>query len=600
MATRQSDRTALVSASACSVEIFVHTLLLLLILLPLTTLVFPFLAFHVGVSLLNSNLSADWHQWKNGSAPQELAVLSDGQEIALAIGFTVSTLATSVLGYRRHVRQPEPGSSDTRRYLSPKGERGRALIARIEAFWSEIALQSATPPEVLWFPGAAVLARAMTRSNRFAVAVSTGLWEIVNRDDLVAKVVVLHELAHLSYGDPLTFVRLKALLDMGTRTLARMFRVLIFTILFLIAHQFIANHRGHMGAAPIIRQTLMIGGIGLLALSICPVSAAMIKRYIGLITSLIELRADVRSAQWAGGLERFAEILANNPMVHRSTFSDRTRSWFSLGLTHLSESERLQIVRHPERLLTPKVQYFFFSLILVLLLPVNGLTPLFEGGIVDLAAVVTVASALTITVSTMLLLAGATSIRISLSRLFALSMCSVLFTAACQINFYTLTYSLSTVAVEIGLPGRGATLSWNDVSADTIPAFHDIGHQLLMIWSGGWIICGVLITMVAFGALLAAARRLRHINRSSSWPLIVIAAATGVGVLLDGYDPWRTFTLENTVLGRAFVGWAAVTAHFPGIRFTLGPWLALASVVVLVAIDLGLGVCRSANLKELS
>jgi hypothetical protein len=37
---------------------------------------------------------------------------------------------------------------------------------------------------------------------------------------------------------------------------------------------------------------------------ICQVSAAIIRRYIGLITSLIELRADIRSAEWAGGLKK--------------------------------------------------------------------------------------------------------------------------------------------------------------------------------------------------------------------------------------------------------------------------------------------------------
>jgi hypothetical protein len=78
-------------------------------------------------------------------------------------------------------------------------------------------------------------------------------------------------------------------------------------------------------------------------------------------------------------------------------------------MTHLLESERMQIVRRPERLLTPKVQYFFFSLCLVLLLPLNGVTPLFEGGIVDLAGVIAVATALSAAFATMFVLARGTS-----------------------------------------------------------------------------------------------------------------------------------------------------------------------------------------------
>jgi len=46
-----ADRTALLSASACSVEILVHKVLFFLVLLPFTTLVFPFLAFHISTSL---------------------------------------------------------------------------------------------------------------------------------------------------------------------------------------------------------------------------------------------------------------------------------------------------------------------------------------------------------------------------------------------------------------------------------------------------------------------------------------------------------------------------------------------------------------------
>jgi len=576
-----ADRTALLSASGCSVEILVHKFLFFLILLPFTTLLFPFLTFHITTSLVNFNLSADWQEWKHHGATQEQAALSDRQEIALAAALTLLTLTAAALGYGRDVRRLTIEPSAGRRYFAPKGDKGSTLTIQIKGLWSQVARQSTPPPDVLWFPSAAVLARAMTPSGRLTVAVSAGLWEKIVTDDLIAKIVLLHELAHLAYRDPPTFIRLGALSGAATRILKQMLRVLIFIVLFLVLHQVIANYNAHLGAATIVRQTLMIAGIGFLALLICPVSAAIIRRYIGLITSLIELRADVRSAQWAGGLDRFAEILSNHPLVHQSTLSDRARSWFSLGLTHLSESERIQLVRSPERLLTPKVQYFFFSLCLVLLLPVNGVTPLFEGGIVDLAAVITVATALSVALCTMFVLSGPTSTRIPLLRLFTVSACAVLFTAACQINLYTLTYSLSTIAVEFGLPNKGTMLRWNEVSSVVMSAFHDIGGQLGNIWSGGWIVVSVLITMAALGGLRIAARGLRRTSDPATGWLIVVAAAGGLGVIIDGYDPWRAFVVENTLLGRAFVGWASITTHFRGIRFTLGPCLSLTSMLIL-------------------
>jgi len=531
--------------------------------------------------LVNFNLSADWQNWKHHGATQEQATLSDRQEIALATALTLLTLTAASLGYGRDVRRLTIEPSDGRRYLAPKGDKGSTLTIQIKGLWSQVARQSTPPPDVLWFPSAAVLARAMTPSGRLTVAVSAGLWEKIETDESIAIIVLLHELAHLAYRDPPTFIRLGALSDAATRILKQMLHLLIFIVLFLVLHQVIANYNAHLGAATIVRQTLMIAGIGFLALLICPVSAAIIKRYIGLITSLIELRADVRSAQWAGGLRNFAEILTHHPLVHRSTLSDRARSWFSLGLTHLSESERIQIVRSPERLLTPKVQYFFFSLCLVLLLPVNGVTPLFEGGLVDLAAVITVATALSVALCTMFVLAGGTSTRIPLLRMFIVSACAVFFTAACQINLYTLTYSLSTIAVEFGLPNKGTMLRWNEVSSVVMSAFHDIGGQLGNVWSGGWIVVSVLITMAALGGLHIVARGLRRTSDPATGRLIVVAAAAGLGVLIDGYDPWRAFVVENTLLGRAFVGWASITTHFRGIRFTLGPCLSLTSMLIL-------------------
>jgi hypothetical protein len=571
--------------SACSIEIGVHLVLFSVILLPFVFLVFPFLVFHVGASLININLSDDWHQWKGTAA---VPLLSDAQEIDTAIALVLGSLAAAGFNFRHRLRQLNSEVSVTRRYKSLIGQRGLVLRTRMSAFWSQLAGQATPPPDVVWFPSSALLAQALIRSGQPIVAVSAGLWERAGSADPIADIIMLHELAHLAYGDPTRFNRLNSVLETANRTLVLLLRVMGSVVAFLMIQQLLKNCMAHLGTGPILRQELMIGAIGALAMSICPVTAAMVRRYVGLVTALIELRADVRSAQWSGGLKRFTEILANHPLVHQSTFADKARSMFSLRLTHLSESERIDLLGRPHQLLTPKVRYFLFSLILVLLLPLNGLTPLFEGGIFDLAAVATVAVALVAAVSTMVVVGAHGEGRMPFMRLARLSLCVVLFTAACQINLYTLTYSMSTLAVTLGLPASGLTDSFSVVM---ISALHDIRGQLLNIWSDGWLPVSVLIGTLAFAGLWIGARILMGQNHQVSlWSLTMVGAAAGIGVVVDGNDPWRISVIEHTLFGRLLSDWADVTRQLPLLRFTLGPCLALAGISVMVVLRLGMNI----------
>jgi len=587
----KEDASAHLLSSACSVEILIHRALLSIVFLPFAFLVFPFLTFHVTISLLNLNLSDDLSRWRGIPDSQKSVLFSDSWEIALAISFVLLIALLSALRYWRRLRQLEADVSAERRYREPKGEGGRALRKRIEDLWSQVGLRSTGPPAAYWFPNSSVLAQAIVRSGRREIAVSTGLWEQIEAGDSIADAVLLHEFAHLFYGDPLTFRRMTALLESAVGCLALLFRVLALTAALLLVQQVVlAYHdRAQLGFA--LRQGVVVAGIGTLALSLCPVTAAAIRRYIGFIVALIELRADVRAAQWAGGLEQFVGVLSLNSMVHKSTLTDRARSLFSLDLTHFSETERLEMLHRPERLITPKVQYFGFSLLLVLLLPLNGLTPLFEGGILDWAAVATVAVALMVASTAMLTLGCKVRGRISSLRLLALSACATLFCAACQMNLYTFAYSLSTAAVEVGL-GRpslsenGSSLSIaNFISVMSYP-LGDIRHQLYNLWSSGWVSLSILITMAAFTALLAGASNGQPFGRLRWLTPAVVSVASGFGVLLDAYDPWRSFVIEQTLVGRAAVGWAAISHRFPGARFTLGPCLAVSGLLLLRTIGL--------------
>jgi Zn-dependent protease with chaperone function len=591
--TRESqiDSDSLLASQACSIEIRTQIVLFSAVLVPLVILVLPFLAFHLGLSLLNLNLSPDWLYWRGQPPQSQFAILSEGEEIAGALIFTLVTIATAAMKYRTSLRQRTLDLSG-RRYQALRGDRGMALARRVESLWFQIAHQAASAPEVFWFASASVAARAMNRPNGPAIAVSIGLWERIDDSDQIAEIVLLHELAHVAYGDSRLFARLEAGLSAAKQTLTVMLWTLVVTLGFMMMQCAGSANQAHLPASKMLGQEVMVLSIGLLALSLRPVMVGVVKRYIALITSLIELRADVRGAEWAGGFERYAEILRDHPMVHRSTVGDRARSLFSLELTHISESERIEILENPERLFRPKVGYFVFSLVLCLFLPLNGLTPLFEGGICDLAAVVTVAAALTITASTMLIVAGGTTIRIPIARLLGLSASTVLFTAACQINLYNIGYSLSTVSVSIGNPSAYLNFSGASFLSNVGEGFQGIGDELIQLWGNGWILVSILLTLTAFIGVYLAGRFIQRTICINLWILSLIAATSGLGVVLDGYDPFRGFIIDDTILGRMIAGWSAATARLPGIRFTLGPCLALGSVLLLLVTVVGLNTAR--------
>jgi hypothetical protein len=581
---REPERTAQLAASACSIEIFVHQILFFFVLLPFALVVLPFLGAHIGVSLVNSNLSSDWRLWRGLPGQDQAGLLNDAWELKIAFLLTFLSATATAVRYRSRLRHFESDSPDGRSYRRAEAGRGDALRLRVEGLWSRVAAPGASCPAVSWFPNVCVLANAMMRSGHSTIAVSTGLWERLELGDPIAEIVLLHELAHLHERDAARFTCWKALLDATNRTLRLLLSALFAIIVFLLGNQLVLDLEAHARPGAIARHEIMVAAIGLLALSLIPVMAAMIRRYLGLLTSLVELRADVRSAQWMGGLTRFADILGENPMVHKSDLSDRRRSWFSLDLTHLSETERVEIVRNPERLFTPKIQYFLFSLLLALVLPLNGVTPLFEGGIADLGVVVIVGLALTVAVCAMLIVAGGTTARISGRRLFALAAALTAFVAACQLNLYTVTYSLSTIAVEIGLPGAGA-LSSRTFLADLASSFHDIAGQVVRIWSRGWVVASMAITTSTLVGLRSAAK-LRPARCDSVRVLAAAGAASGLGVVIDGYDPWRAYVLDHTAIGGIFTAWHALVGRVPAARFTLGPCLGLLCMCVILIFTL--------------
>jgi hypothetical protein len=121
------DRVASIAASSCSIEIRIHTFLLLVVLLPLVLIVFPFLTVHVGASLINSNVSQDWLHWEHRAPQPDYTLLSDGQELLLSSAVTFCILTSTASKYVISRKQGEAVTKE-RRYQSLRGAKGKALL----------------------------------------------------------------------------------------------------------------------------------------------------------------------------------------------------------------------------------------------------------------------------------------------------------------------------------------------------------------------------------------------------------------------------------------------------------------------------------------
>ncbi|HEY6324774.1 MAG TPA: hypothetical protein VJA16_24775, partial [Thermoanaerobaculia bacterium] len=283
-AGRAADRISLQSAAACSVEIFVHQFLLLAVWLPLCTLVLPFLLFLTSISLIDGALASAARRGLPGDAGKGPTSLSDEQASIAAAVLTLIVASHAAQVYRRSRRDFAAAAAGSRRYLAPRGRNGDALRAQVGSLWSLAAPSGMPPPDVCWFPNAAVLACALRRAQGPTIAISAGLWTSLESGRPLAEIILQHELAHLRYHDPARFGMLSALAAAAGRVLRILLwaTALLVAFFLLIAAPFLAEPRG--GPPALLRQEIMIGGVGLLVASLCPLAAAIVRRYIGLIT----------------------------------------------------------------------------------------------------------------------------------------------------------------------------------------------------------------------------------------------------------------------------------------------------------------------------
>jgi len=556
----------------CSVEVRAHVLLLALVVAPITLIVLPSVLCAPGGYAVGQAAAS-------GGPLRILAVLGDVGWLSLSLGAgtLVTVLATSVgvVAYRRSLR-----ADDETTTKPPTGPKGAMLIDVARHLWERVGGASDRSPEVVWSANFNVLAHADAGPGRRRIRVSSGLWERVTRGDGIAETILTHEIAHLVHRDPTAFRGLAAVAAARRAVLRATLGTALAALLLLLWH---VVATGLAAAAPVARiaarGAATVSVVGLI-LAIVPLGAAALGRYAGFIASLIEMRADVAAALWTGGLDRFARMLAEDPTVRRSSFRDRRLSVLSLHLTHISETERQELLGRPDRLITPKLRYFALSLALALLLPINAMTPLLAGGALDHLLMLGPVAVLHVVTIAMLARSGDLS-PLPWVRAFTVAAALCVTLALPRVNFGSVGYLLTHEAVSIAeTRGFGVDpLSVARVREDVGITVVGLLRATVRAVGSGWLLVAIAVTAAALKGVTLRSRRIVATPRTEAIVLASAAIAALLAVALSGYDEWRAAFYVGGAASAA-EWWFARTEDFVWIRLAAPALTALAVICV--------------------
>ncbi|TCQ95366.1 hypothetical protein [Neorhizobium sp. JUb45] len=430
-------------AQSATVELLTHYAVLVFVLVPVLALVFPGMLFAIGATMLASvipdNAVSQWLQ------NDRYSPLIFAGAIALVIG------VASVLVERRQLILAPPGL----RELS--GEKGLKLHEMVAAMWRRLAPDSA-PPSIRWFPALDIAAYATTRDARPELQVSAGLWRAATSDDPIATAIVAHELSHLIYRDPrsLFWLNIIVVATRGILAVTAGFGAVI--VLLVLGYESLRILDRGDGSLSIVFACVRIVAAAGVILILIPLGWLALRRQVAFVTSLIEVRADVAGALWTGGLRQYTQIFATHERVQKTTDRDLLTTILSPSFSHIPQRERLSILASPSLLVTPKLEFFLLSVVLVFLLPINFATPYLLDGVLNYLAIQVLAAALNAVIVSMLIV-GSTHgpVLISARRLFTLAIASCVVTALPRINLEPLSYLPFSWLMGFG----GATADWS-------------------------------------------------------------------------------------------------------------------------------------------
>jgi len=513
---RRSPADVLVHSA--SIELTVHLAVLVLILFPLLAIAFPALLMLVAaVMLASSNASSALSDW----------LTTAGAKPLIAAGLVA--LAAGALG----ALWPRKTPSQTFKLRAPTGASGEKLITLTQQIWLQMG-GTGPGPALRWFPAMDIAAYAAWEKGRPEVQLSAGLWQTAVAGEPIARAILAHELAHLRYRDPLL---LAALQRFGS-AMRTVLLVTALTGLLVVGSVLIVETRhmlaAHSHISALIAGWLRILGAASLVLILLPLAWLALQRQMAFITSLIEMRADVVGAAYTQGLRRATQLFATYEGIARS----RTRAFIaalvSPRLTHIPERQRLAILGSSALLITPKISFFVFSVLLVFLLPINFATPLFLGGAANHLAMLSMACAFNCAL-VLMLLAGRSGFPIAIPplRLFALAAASIVMTALPRINMEPLSYfAMSWLA---GFGGKAA--DWSTLPHDFAVTLGDLSGKLEAALFNFGALVGAGIAFASLATLLLTGRWSDWVP--TRWRLASALPLVLMGTIVAGHDPFR-------------------------------------------------------------
>jgi Zn-dependent protease with chaperone function len=415
----------------------------------------------------------------------------------------------------------------------PKGDDGLALTHTVAELWRQFCGRSSRPPVIRWFPSMDVAAYAVHSPNGPELQISAGLWRAVISNNAIARAILAHEMAHLKNKDPVVLVWL-ARICVAARAMMLLTSTISLVTLTAVTVD-LGSQAIHAGAngSTLALVALRIALAASSVLILIPLCWLALRRQVAFITSLIEIRADVAAAIWTGGLEKFTQSFVENENVRRSSKWNVLRSMLSPNMTHIPERERLQIVRNPAYIITPKIRFFACSLLLIFSLPLNFSTPLLLGGALNYVAMLGLSIAFNCTVVAMILLAipaSAQRIRFSTGRGLRLAAASCVITSLPCINLDPLSYLVMSWSVGFG----GTPMDMQQLGADVLTTWHDLRNKFT----------GVVVNPLALVAVCGNYGALRFLAKfpavtPSAFPLrllILPLMLTCISTIFTGVD----------------------------------------------------------------
>lgn len=508
-----------------SIEIAVHFGVVAIFYIPILVILFPAAMMLTGILIASSFIPQT--RFTHWISADSLSPLMMGIFAALAV---------AIIGVVAHFYRHQDDSYRLKRLSGSDGDKLEKLIS---GMWAKIS--NGPPPALRWFPAFDIAGYAATRNGEPELQISAGLWQAAVSGKDTAIAILAHELAHLRNKDPLVLKVLDGIRVGAACVLAfsALIGLVIFCLVLASEGSTAYADQGFRGMA--FRSLLVIVGAAMV-LVIFPLSWLALRRHIGLIHSLLEIRADLDATLWTGGRENFTQAFATNKSVRRSGRRELLAALLSRKLSHIPERERLQILRSPALLITPKTQFFALSVLLAAALPLNFASGLILGGALNHLIVQSVAAALNAALVCLLIAGQAEDrVRIGAMRIATLALVSVVVTALPRVNFEPISYLIMSWTLGFGgAPADSSTL-FESIQITFEDLFGKVADALLNVEAG----IASTVALLALGGLAALSSLPSIQSRGLRVASVGIAAV--IGSLLAGFDSYRSLSLPIVV-----------------------------------------------------